>query len=343
MASDLLDRLWYGADDDAAALRGVLRPLSRLYGSIVASRTARFDGQPSVGAALPAISIGNLTVGGTGKTPVASWVAGTLAGAGASPAIVLRGYGDDEPQVHATLTPTVPVVVDADRVRGMQTAAARGARVAVLDDAFQHRRAPRVEDLVLISADRWTGRIDLLPAGPFREPVSALRRATLVVVTVKASDAAVPAVRRAVEAAAPAVPVAVVGLTPDELVAVGGGNARAPLSSLQAARVLLVSGIGDPSALAAQVRAAGVAVTPLVFPDHEPYGEASRARIMAAAAGHDAVVCTLKDAVKLGGHWPQGGTPLWYLAQRVRVLDGASALDAALARLIAAAGGRVPS
>src|SRR5690242_15793153 len=86
--------------------------------------------------AIPAVSVGNVTVGGTGKTPVAAWIATELVERGARPAIVLRGYGDDEPLVHARLNPNVPVIVAADRVAGIAQARDTGATIAVLDDAF---------------------------------------------------------------------------------------------------------------------------------------------------------------------------------------------------------------
>ena len=90
---------------------------------------------------------------------------------------------------------------NSDRAAGVRSAALRGADVAILDDAFQHRRAARVADVVLVSADRWTGDVRLLPAGPYREPLSALRRARLVMLTVKAArDAQVRTLERAIRA-----------------------------------------------------------------------------------------------------------------------------------------------
>src|SRR5690348_7442624 len=129
---------------------------------------------------LPTLSVGNVTVGGTGKTPVAAWIAAELIDRGARPAIVLRGYGDDEPLVHARLNPDVPVIVAPDRLEGIARAAASGADVAVLDDAFQHRRAQRTADIVLVSAERWTRTPRLLPAGPWRESLRALRRTSMI-------------------------------------------------------------------------------------------------------------------------------------------------------------------
>jgi len=166
----LVDRLWYGRDTFASAVRAMLVPAERVFGGIVGARDILYDAGwlPARQTAIPAVSIGNLTVGGTGKTPMAAWIARGLSARGARPAIVLRGYGDDEPLVHRTLNPDVPVLVGADRVAAIAEAARVGADIAVLDDAFQHRRAHRVADLVLVSADRWTPEARLLPAGPWR-------------------------------------------------------------------------------------------------------------------------------------------------------------------------------
>src|SRR3954470_7648563 len=129
-----------------------------MFGAVVGARDILYDAGwlPAAATSIPAVSIGNLTVGGTGKTPIAAWVARGLALRGAHPAVILRGYGDDEPLVHARLNPDIPVVTGADRVVTVNEAARRGADIAVLDDAFQHRRVQRMADLVLVSADRWT-------------------------------------------------------------------------------------------------------------------------------------------------------------------------------------------
>src|SRR6185312_3859607 len=187
---NLVDRVWYGRDAVATATRTALLPFERLFGGIVGARDILYDAGwlPALETPIPAVSVGNLTVGGTGKTPISAWLAQGLAARGARPAIVLRGVGGDEPLVHRALNPTIPVVVGADRVAAVREAAAAGADIAVLDDAFQHRRVQRAADLVLISADRWTDDVRLLPAGPWREPLRAIRRATLVIVTRKAAD-----------------------------------------------------------------------------------------------------------------------------------------------------------
>ena len=324
--AELAQRVWYADSPASRAARALLAPLSAVYRLAISRINARYDASPPVPGPIPAIAIGNVTVGGTGKTPVSAWFARRFRDAGATPAIIMRGYGDDEILVHGLLNPDVPVFADADRVAQVQLAASRGADLAILDDAFQHRRAARVADVVLVSADRWTGDARVLPSGPFREPVSSLQRASLVIVTVKAADetrvsAAVAAVRAATSA-----PIVTVDLMPTSFVAVGG-DAVQSVASWRGKRVLAVSGIGDPGAFQTQLKWLGLLPTPLSFADHHSYDAASVERIRVAATGYDAVVCTLKDAVKLGSHWPSSAVSLWYLSQSVVPRDGTEALD----------------
>ena len=109
----MVERLWYGENVGARAARAALAPASWLYGAAIGMRAWRFDhsANATLASALPVLSLGNITVGGTGKTPVAAWAAAVLQARGARPAVLLRGYGDDEPLVHARLNPSVPVIV----------------------------------------------------------------------------------------------------------------------------------------------------------------------------------------------------------------------------------------
>jgi tetraacyldisaccharide 4'-kinase len=310
--------------------RTALMPAELAYAAIVAARGTLYDRGvlPSRHPAVPVLSIGNLTVGGTGKTPVAAWVAAELAAAGAKPAIVLRGYGDDEPLVHARLHPSIPVVVMADRVAGAREARDRGADVVVLDDAFQHRRVRRNADWVLVSADRWpAGRPRLLPAGPWREPPRALRRASLAIVTRKAaSRPRADEVRSALRRHAPDIPVAIAYLAPDGLRAADGMTTRS-LQSLRGTRVRLVAAIGDPAALRAQLEGEGALVDPWFFPDHHAFTDREIADAAGVADDGTVVVCTLKDAVKIAPRWPRAAPSLWYVSQRLTVEEGLDQLS----------------
>lgn len=341
----VVERLWHGGGVGVCAARALLSPASALFGVVVGLRNRRFDrGRGIVPVALPALSVGNLTVGGTGKTPMAAWFTQALRRGGARPAVVLRGYGDDEWRVHALLSPGVPVVTDPDRVRGIARACRQDADCVVLDDGFQHRRAARVVDVVLLSADSWDGTARLLPTGPFREPLAALRRATVVVVTVKAATAPqVAAARAAIRAAAPDVPQAVVGLVPDRLHAVAAGTELAdpgsmshPLTWLSGRSVMAISAIANPAPFEAALRAAGARVEGRRFADHHDFSAEEVAALVSAVPPSGVAVCTLKDAVKLAPGWPRATVPLWYVSQTTVVLHGAEALDSAVQRTLSA-------
>lgn len=339
--ADVAESVWYGDTLAARVARAALSPLSAAFGVIVARIDAAALAHPAAPGPIPAISIGNLTVGGTGKTPVSAWFARRFVDAGATPAIVMRGYGADELLVHRLLNPGVPVYGEADRSAGVRHAAAHGADVAILDDAFQHRKAARVADVVLVSADRWTGDVRLLPAGPFREPMSALRRAQLVVLTVKAAPAdRIRAAEKAIRAQTGSA-VVTVDLTPASFVAVGSQETLG-LEQWRGRRVLAVSGIGDPTAFHSQLERLGLVATVLSYPDHHSYDDASVTRILQSAVECDAVVCTLKDAVKLGPKWPSSAVPLWYLSQSVVPRDGAEALDGIVRSVLEARRGNPP-
>ena len=337
----LVERIWYGHGRTAGLGRALLTPAERVFSGVAGLRDMLYDAGwlPVHEPVIPAVSVGNLTVGGTGKTPVAAWIARELAARGTRPAIVLRGYGDDEPLVHRALNPDIPVVVGADRVAAIARARAQGADIVVLDDAFQHRRVRRIADFVLVSADRWTVTVHLLPAGPWREPLRAIRRATLIIVTRKvASDAEVDAVNERLAAVARQVRRVSVGLEPCELVCATDAGQRSALGTLAGARVRAVLSIADPDSFIRQLERLGARVEPFVFRDHHAFTDADVRRVTAGLGAEDRVVCTLKDAVKLAPRWPRlgGGPPLWYVSQQVKVERGVGGLEHVLDDLVRA-------
>ena len=332
----LVEKIWYGRGIMAGLTRTALVPLERVYGAVVGARDILYDAGllRTYETVLPVVSIGNVTVGGTGKTPIAAWVAQGLAAREARPAIVMRGYGDDEPAVHRAINPSIPVIVNADRTAGIAEAARAGATVAVLDDAFQHRQTRRIADLVLVSADRWADNRHLLPAGPYREPLQAVRRATLIVVTRKtASDATVALVHETLSEIADAVPRLSVRLSPNGLVRVDTGE-RAPMSALAGAQVHAIAAVGDPRSFIRQLEDCGAAVHASVFPDHHRFSDGEIARLAERGASAGWPVCTLKDAVKLGERWPRQAPPLWYVSQLVTVERGVGGLERVLDDLV---------
>ncbi len=325
----MVERVWSGRGAAAGLARTALAPLEVLYRAGMHARGALFDQgvlatrEPPI----PAISVGNISVGGTGKTPVSAWVAAQLRSRGARPAIAMRGYGDDEPLVHERLNPGVPVFVDADRLAGALKAAAEGADCLVLDDAFQHRSIARVADLVLVSADSWDGRVRLLPAGPWREPLSALERATVVVVTRKAVDLSTA---RSVASALQAwtrTPIIILSLLHDRLVS---QERELPLSALRGRPTLAIAAVGNAEAFRRQLEQAGAVVRTAFFEDHHRFTKADAELLARDLRDGEWAVCTLKDYVKLAPIWTATPSPFSYVSQRVAPESGESELLNAL-------------
>ncbi len=332
----LADRIWAGDDAADRLGRAVLFPFEIIYRAAVAVRSELYDRSVIEihASSIPVISIGNLTVGGTGKTPVAGWIASRLAASGMKPAIVLHGYGGDEILVHRSLNPGIAVIADTDRAAGVARAAAGGATVAVLDDGFQHRSARRDADVVLLSADSWTGNTRLLPAGPWREPLSSLARASLVIIIRKAaSDASVREAASAAHRVAPLVPRAVIRISMTKLIDSRSPHRSTDLKTISGKKVFAVSAIGDPGAFANQLRQLGATVIERRYADHHEFSESDVATIIAESTGSDLTVCTLKDSVKLEPLWPAEGCPLWYVSQAVTVENGDDGIDRLLTNL----------
>lgn len=254
--------------------------------------------------ALPTVGVGNLTVGGSGKTPLTAWFAQHYAGRGLRPGIILRGYGGDEGDVHRSLVPSAVVVEDADRLAGAREAAARGAEILVLDDAYQRLDVQRDLNVAVVSAEssraiRWT-----LPAGPWREGWDALVRADMVVVTRKrASPEEAQAVLARISACAPHAIQAAARLRLTGFRGLVSGDAVNP-DRLRDAAILVTAGVWDPDSFAAQCRALGARIRLLPWRDHHPFGPADVRRLLGVRPKVDYVVVTEKDAVKLRRCWP---------------------------------------
>ena len=284
-------------------------PASWLYGLAIGVRNARFDrGWSVMPMAVPVVSVGNLTVGGAGKSPMVTWVTKRLLGAGARPVIGMRGYGartgemSDEQLEHCSRHPDVPVVADPDRVGALRSFLRQHSEFdcIVLDDGFQHRRIARDLDLVLVDATRDTMHDRLLPRGWLREPLASLRRADAVIVTrAEAVDDELATALRRWHGKPPIAwsRHAWTGLavyhrperTKDE-----------PVGWLDGKRVVTLLGIGNPESVRRQLEAAGAVIARDVpARDHERYGEATLAAVKSVCSGVDAVVMTAKDWVKV--------------------------------------------
>ena len=331
-----IERVWNGDAPGDRLVRALLTPFELAFRGAVAIRSELYDNRVLriSSSPIPVVSVGNLTVGGTGKTPVAAWIASRLIQKGRSPAMILRGYGGDETIVHKLLNPQVPVLEATDRVSGIRLAADGGADVAILDDAFQHRRAARDVDIVLVSADEWRPGQRMLPAGPYREPAEGLRRATAVMITARtATDEKVARVESFIRQFAPDAVLVTAKLEMGDLVRAGQSDERRPATSLRGKSVLAVAGIGNPRAFFSQLENAGARVTPMIFPDHHAYTASETLGIADKSGTFDYVVCTLKDAVKLSPQWPADKGTLWYVSLSVKVERGEAALDEILTQL----------
>jgi tetraacyldisaccharide 4'-kinase len=308
-------------------LTGLLAPFSWLYGGVV---TVRRRWRAGRGARLPCpvVSVGNLTCGGTGKTPAVEMVLRDLLGMGRRPALLSRGYGgyrnsssapgsraevsggpgeegapvNDESLVVAANLPGVPHYLGADRVAGGRRAVRGGADVVVLDDGFQHLRLERDLDIVLVDALRPFDNGRLLPAGLLREPLGAAVNAHLLGIT-RTELAAPSALRELMLFLArrfPRLPQLLLETVPmgwEEL----GGELRAP-EALRGQPVVAFAGVGNPEAFRGQLRLLGVVILDwLPFRDHHRYRirDVERLSRRAREAGAAAVVMTQKDAVKL--------------------------------------------
>jgi tetraacyldisaccharide 4'-kinase len=279
--------------------------LELIYRGAVRTRGWAYDRRffRSAAAPIPTLAVGNLTVGGTGKTPVTAWIASRLGALGHPVAVVMRGYGGDEVAVHRLLNPGVPIHVNRDRIAGVLEAQRAGAQVAVLDDAFQHRAIVADVSLVLIAVEDGVESPRMLPRGPWREPLAALDRATLVVTTRKsATRARADEVAKRISELEPGLPQAQAHLRLAGLANFDNSSGELgelqPLSGFHCR--LAIAGVAKPETLWAQLRQAGVEVEEeRAFPDHHRYRAAEVERIRREAAAGP-LVMTLKDAVKLG-------------------------------------------
>jgi tetraacyldisaccharide 4'-kinase len=329
------DAGWAGRVADLALL-----PAELLFRGAAAARTAAY----SAGVArqrrapIPVISVGNLGVGGSGKTPVAAWMVARLAQHGMTPATVVSGYGTDEVALHGELNPGAPVFAARRRFDGVAAAARGGCTVAVLDDAFQHLAIRRDLDVVLVSAERWAGNRRLLPRGPWREPPGALGRADLVIVTTRTAAGRSAETKDELSSAGVTAPVVACALEPTVLVSLHDPADLRPLASLRGRAVLVVAALADPVSFLANVAEQGAEAELAAYRDHHEFTRSDVAALLARAGGRP-LVMTRKDAVKLRAGVPSA-RPAWVLDQRIVWAPGAEAVvDGAMSAAIRTAQG----
>lgn len=298
------------------------RPLSALYGLGVRWRSRRFDAWHGVRLFdVPVISVGNLSVGGTGKTPMVREIVRWLVAEGKHPAVAMRGYastsadrlqGSDEAREYAATLPRwsdgreTPIVARPDRAAGLDalfsTEAGKLVDRVVLDDGFQHRRLARDLDIVLVDATRdpWSDR--LLPAGWLREPVSALERAHAVVIT-HAESVDPERIERLTWEADRAMRHGQVVVARHRWSGLRVGDAVREVEWLRGKRVFAVCAIGNPGPFlkGAAASAGGELAGRMVLQDHDPYSARTVGEVVkqAAAAKADVILTTEKDWTKL--------------------------------------------
>jgi tetraacyldisaccharide 4'-kinase len=359
-----LERAWWRRAEGPLA-RALLAPLAApemAFRAVVAARGLAYDRGllAAERAAAPVVSIGNLAVGGAGKTPATIAVAERLRACGRRVAVLSRGYGarradarlvsegagllvpagdaGDEPALLAGRLPGVAVLCGPRRAELARLATGAGADALVLDDGFQHRALARDLDVVVLDAANPFGNGRLLPRGPNREPQGALRRAGLVWLSRvdEATPDALGSLRALAREATGAPPVesrhAPLDVLDGALLRSHGRNA------LRGARVLLLAGIARPERFRRTVEALGAAVgRERWFADHHAFTPAELDEALAAAgeAGCDAVVLTEKDAVRLEPERAEDPR-LRVVRIEAELLSGADVLEGALERALAA-------
>ena len=294
-----------------------LRPFSFLYGLVMRVRSWLYLAglKSSYRAKVPVISIGNLTTGGTGKTPMVDFLARDLRARGLQCAVVSRGYGGnyrqavgrvtdasgkpsmtpqecgDEPYLLAIRNPDVPVYVARKRMLGMQAAEQDGAQIILLDDGFQHQAVQRDMDIVLLDAKKPFGNGHLLPAGMLREPLSALQRADLIIMTRSGAKRIAPLnAGCSVMHSRHQLDKTIMTLDGEQL----------SEHDYVGKSCLAFAGIAKPEGFFAALRELGFSrIEEMPLADHQEYNQGILNRLIKSCDNHDLIITTEKDAVKL--------------------------------------------
>ncbi|HEY5313139.1 MAG TPA: tetraacyldisaccharide 4'-kinase [Pirellulales bacterium] len=345
-ASDFYDLVSGRRRGPAAALsRGLLRAAETPYALVMHARNWAYDRRYLAveHVDVPVISVGNLTLGGTGKTPLVAWIARWLRAHGVRVALVSRGYGatadglNDEALELQDRLPDVPHLQNPDRVAAARLAIEEfDCQAVVLDDGFQHRRLARDLDIVLLDACEPLGFDHVFPRGTLREAIRGLRRAHVVVLSrADMADAAQrTAIRQRVERYAPHADWVEVMHAARRLL--NSAGRELPLTMLAGTSVAAFCGLGNPAGFRHSLEQCGARVKSFrEFPDHHPYHRSDVQELARWAGSLDvqAVICTHKDLVKLRLEH-LGDRQLWALDIDVEFLAGRDALESQLAALL---------
>ncbi len=337
----------------ATGWRGAFSLAELPYRAAVAWRNRQFDNgqRPAQRVEVPVISVGNLTVGGTGKTPMVEWLAKWFRGHGIRVVVISRGYGaqagsrNDEALELEQKLPDVPHLQNPDRVAAAQTAIEEfDSELILLDDAFQHRRIHRDLNVVLIDALEPFGYGHLLPRGLLREPISALRRADVVVLT--RADAVTVEVREQIQSQVQAWAghAAWIEVAHQPVALRNHAGLEQTLDSLPGKRIAAFCGIGNPAGFRHSLASQGFDLVGLrEFPDHHAFDRNDLESLgrWIQPLDVDAVICTHKDLVKIGAA-KIDHRPLWALQIGMEILRGREALETQLRRLVETIQGGAP-
>ncbi len=331
----------------AALCRAGLRILSCGYWLGVAFRNWLFDGhwKRIHRAGVPVVSVGNITTGGTGKTPMVAFLANWVRDQDAKPAILSRGYRsvaggpNDEKLVLDLLCPGVPHLQNPDRVASAQQAVkAHQAGVLVLDDGFQHRRLGRDLDLVLIDATCPWGYGSVLPRGLLREPLAGLKRADVAIITRadQVSETHLQQIRAEIHRHHPQLPIAEAAFVPQRLVNAAGWTCS--FEAFKAKPAFAFCGIGNPDGFLQTLAGCGVSVSASgfrTFADHHHYTITDLETLgeLAEREGAAAIFTTQKDLVKIP-RTNLNGVLLWAVEIGVKWLSGEEILQSRLEELL---------
>jgi tetraacyldisaccharide 4'-kinase len=344
----------------------VLTPISGIYAGVLGLRS-RWWHRMAQHVDIPTISVGNLTAGGNGKTPFTLFLASHLMARGFNVGIVSRGYGRNERREPAALvsdgtrilmSPRAAgdesvmmaksfagqIVVARRRIDGVRLLIERApVDVVLLDDGFQHLRLRRDLDLLLVNESLGFGNRWILPAGPLREPLTAVGRADAVVL-VRSTGMDGTSLGAADRAALESRPIVRATLVPRSLVRSEAGNWRESPLEVAGKRVLAVSGIADPERFHSMIRVTGAKIAGTFdYPDHHDYGPADWENILAGARAAELVLTTEKDLVKLERF---SSAPVSLYALRVEIVidqhDEARLFDLVLKRLPKSQAARLP-
>lgn len=325
MTGDLIDRLWYQQSRPLA----LLAPLAWLYRNVAESRRRKAWHALKQTLPVPVVVVGNITAGGTGKSPLTARLVSLMQSNGWRPVILSRGYGGksaeypllvkpdtpvatsgDEPLMLAIAT-GCPVVVDPDRSRAAQWALEQGlGNVMICDDGLQHYRLPRDIELAVFDSARGIGNGAMIPVGPLREPVERLQGVDFVIL----NGAEFPNTgERITEYAGQEHPgIHAMALRPAALMNLASGEQRPP-EALKGQKVTALAGIGNPGRFFKTLRALGADVTERPFADHHRFKPTDL-----SAIDTDWLVMTAKDAVKCQGFASENA---WVLTVQAELSD----------------------